>query len=95
MRAVARIVQIGVVVLRFVAVVVMTARFSVIRPGFRLERRFGVGDAATETPDHFSENVIGLEQQSSAIAVQEESAPGHGGCRGGRRRERRAAACWR
>ena len=68
MWAVAGIVQITMFVRRFLAVVVM-ARLAVVRPRLRLERRFDFAHSAAQTSNHLRQNVIGLEQQSSAIAV--------------------------
>ena len=94
MRAVAGIVQGGVFGFVIIAMMVMAAVCS-ISARFRLERRFGFADRAAQAPSPFRR---ARGRSGSAVCRRSrwaESAPAHGGCRGGRRRGRRVAGCRR
>ena len=76
MRAVAGVVQAGMLLVMVVAVVVMMpamrTRMCPIRTRFRLEGRFDFGDRATDSLDHLGQYVIGLETERAAVGCRQD-----------------------
>ena len=74
MRAVAGVVQAGVLLVVVVAMVMTAVRSRIcsICTRFRLERRFDFGDRATDSLDHLGQYVIGLEAEHAAVVGRQD-----------------------